>query len=599
MQIQEVYNHYNNIVEKNSALVKQQSKRIYSLGTARLILVLAAIATIVFWPESGWLAITVIIAAYLIPFIILMIWDSKLSAKRAYANALIKLCKDELAALNYDFSAFDGAPSKISVEHSFSLDLDLFGEQSLFQSLNRTVTHQGTQRLADWMLNPLSDKKHIADRQNTIQELATLTTLRQHFYITGKTKKTKQSDIPELERLVGSEVKLTGRIFWKLAVWTIPLLWLAFLALYIFTTTPAIMGLLFFLFCMFFANCKAKYVNRLHAETDKMDKLLAVYSQLIEIIEKNSFKSPVLVNLKKQLERTGTKPSDAIKKLSQQISALDQRGNMFIATLNLFVMRDIRIVLNIEQWKKTYKQEIEKWIDALANFDALLSLGGFAFNHPTYVYPEIADSYFIMKGTALGHPLLHRDVCVCNDISIADASQFMIITGANMAGKSTYLRTVGVSYLLACIGAPVFAKELTVYPASLVTSLRTSDSLAANESYFYAELKRLKWIIDRLKSGEKLFIILDEILKGTNSVDKQKGSLALIRQLISYRTCGIVATHDLVLATLHDEYPEQINNYRFEADIDGDKLSFSYQLQEGVAQNLNAYFLMKSMGITV
>lgn len=144
-----------------------------------------------------------------------------------------------------------------------------------------------------------------------------------------------------------------------------------------------------------------------------------------------------------------------------------------------------------------------------------------------------------------------------------------------------------------------FAKELTVYPASLITSLRTSDSLAANESYFYAELKRLKNVIDRLKNGEKLFIILDEILKGTNSVDKQKGSLALIRQLVSYKTCGIVATHDLVLATLHDEFPELINNYRFEANINADKLSFSYQLQEGVAQNLNAYFLMKTMGITV
>ena len=599
MQIQEVYTYYNKAVEENGSLAKQLGKKLHTLGTVRLVLVLAAIATVILWPGAGWKTITAIIAAYLIPFVVLIAWDSRLAAKRAYANALVKLCTDELSALNYDFSAFDGASSKMSVEHSFSLDLDLFGEQSLFQSLNRTVTYQGKEKLAQWMLNPLTDKKQITDRQQAIQELSQHTVLRQHFYITGKEKKTKSNDILELGHLVGSQTRLSGRIFWKLAIWAVPLLWLTLLALYIFTAIPAAIGILFFLFCMFFANIKTKYVNKLHAETDKMDKILSSYSRLIGIIEQSSFTSSLLANLKKQLERTGIKPSDAINKLSQQIAALDQRGNMIIATLNIFLMRDIRIVLAIEQWKEAYRHEIEKWIEALGDFDVLLSLGGFAFNHPTYIYPEIAGSYFVMKGTALGHPLLHRNTCVCNDIAITEAPQFMIITGANMAGKSTYLRTIGVSYLLACIGAPVFAAKLTVYPASLVTSLRTSDSLAANESYFYAELKRLKWIIDRLKSGEKLFIILDEILKGTNSVDKQKGSLALIRQLISYQTCGIVATHDLVLATLHDELPEQVSNYRFEADIDGDKLSFSYQLQEGVAQNLNAYFLMKSMGITV
>lgn len=168
-----------------------------------------------------------------------------------------------------------------------------------------------------------------------------------------------------------------------------------------------------------------------------------------------------------------------------------------------------------------------------------------------------------------------------------------------MAGKSTYLRTIGINYLLACIGAPVCATELTVFPAAMVTSLRTSDSLKDNESYFFIELKRLKMIIDRLQNGEKLFIILDEILKGTNSEDKQKGSLALIRQFMTYQTCGLIATHDLILGNLRDEHPDNIENFRFEADIEGDKLSFSYRMKEGVAQNMNACFLMKKMGITV
>ena len=192
--------------------------------------------------------------------------------------------------------------------------------------------------------------------------------------------------------------------------------------------------------------------------------------------------------------------------------------------------------MRLENWIQQHAEDIPRWFDALGRFDAYSSLGGFAFNHPGYIYPEIADAYFKMSGKALGHPLLRRDVCVRNDISIEKSPWFLIITGANMAGKSTYLRTVGVNYLLACIGAPVYADSLTVYPAKMVTSLRTSDSLVSNESYFFAELKRLKMIIDRLHQGEKLFIILDEILKGTNSIDKQKGSLALMKQLVSYQT---------------------------------------------------------------
>ena len=203
----------------------------------------------------------------------------------------------------------------------------------------------------------------------------------------------------------------------------------------------------------------------------------------------------------------------------------------------------------------------------------------------------------ILKLKGVFHPFLKKPVG--NDIVVDKDSNVIFLTGANMAGKSTYLRTVGVNYLLACVGAPVCAESLRVFPAALVTSLRTSDSLVSHEAYFFAELKRLKMIIDRLQRGEQLFIILDEILKGTNSEDKQKGSLALMKQLVRYRSCGIIATHDLVLGTLADEFPGAIENYRFEADIVDDELRFSYRLQPGVARNMNACFLMQKMGITI
>ena len=295
----------------------------------------------------------------------------------------------------------------------------------------------------------------------------------------------------------------------------------------------------------------------------------------------------------------GQTASSIIKKLSGHIGALNQRFSAIGVILNIFTLRDTRMAIKLEKWKIEHGEDTERWFEALALFDAYCSLGGFAFNHPEYIYPEIADVYFKMEGKALGHPLLRRDICVKNDIEIRKSPWFLIITGANMAGKSTYLRTIGVNYLLGCIGAPVCAASLTLYPARMVISLRTSDSLASNESYFFAELKRLKMIIDRLQQGEQLFIILDEILKGTNSIDKQKGSLALMKQLVANQACGIIATHDLALGELEKEFPNQIKNYRFEADIQDNELTFSYQLREGIAQNMNACFLMKKMGITV
>jgi DNA mismatch repair ATPase MutS len=330
-----------------------------------------------------------------------------------------------------------------------------------------------------------------------------------------------------------------------------------------------------------------------------MERVLRVYSQLMEQVEKEPFCSDELASVQQRLVTREGKASRAIRRLSRIVGALDQRFSMAGLLLNVLYLRDMRQAMALERWLKTHARHFEAWFEALAATDALCSLGGFAFNHPDYVYPDLAEGGFRMEGKALGHPLLHREKCVRNDVLLPRSPYFLVITGANMAGKSTYLRTVGVNFLLACMGLPVCADSLTVCPASLMTSLRTADSLTANESYFFAELKRLKTIIDRLHAGEELFIILDEVLKGTNSKDKQKGSLALVRQLIAQKTCGLIATHDLLLGTLEEEFPGEVENYCFEADISGDNLLFTYRLRKGIARNMNACFLMKKMGITL
>ena len=558
-------------------------------------------AIVVLWLswEQGWgvrLGVFLICAIFYIP---LAIHHNRLSHAKDCEELHQKLCHDELNGLNYNFSAFDGAPDEINQDHSFTLDLDIYGTDSLFQSINRTVTHPGKAMLIDWLDHPLSDKDSILCRQAAIRELSEKTPLRQEFFVQGMLNKGGADDAGMLTRLSQMPVFFANHIFWQLSVWFIPALWLGALAGLAAGWLPyqalgpcALLGAVI-------AYSKVKQIGRLHHIVNQAERILKSYARLMECIEQARFSSELLLKIRQQLVCGKISSSEAVRQLSAHISILDQRGTFTAVLLNIFNLREIRAAIAIERWSMTFGTQMESWFDALARFDALSSLAGFAFNHPDYVFPVIVDSYFCMKGRQVGHPLLHRDTCVRNDIQIDRSPSFMIVTGANMAGKSTYLRTVGVNFLLAKIGAPVCAENMEVYPAQLVTSLRTSDSLTGHESYFFAELKRLKMIIDRLQAGEELFIILDEILKGTNSADKQKGSIALMKQLVSHKTCGIIATHDLAVGSLEKEFPEEIGNYCFEADICEDRIVFTYLLRKGIAQNMTASFLMRQMGITL
>ena len=574
-------------------------KNIHRVGTVRLLLFAAALVTVWFCRDSSWLIWAGILMIYAIPFTVLMVYHTKLFHRKEYAEVMIQLNENELKGIDNDFSAFDGSAASTDYHHAFTLDLDVFGDQSLFQSLNRTVTQPGKRCLIDWFTRPLDHKRTILIRQQAVEELTGKKHFRQHFYVTGRLQKTAGECIEQLHNLSERTTHFSQNLFWKIGIWVVPVLWTGVITCIAASILPLSIGALMFAFAFFLANIKTLQIRKLHQSVEKIESILLTYSKLIEQIEQESFNSEWLKSNQQLLQTRGKRASKAIRQLSKIIGALDQRNSLTGALLNLLYLRDMRHAMQLERWVDTNKNDFAGWFESLACMDAMCSLGGFAFNHPDYAYPEIADTYFGMKGKQLGHPLIHRDLCVRNDLLIEKNPYFLIVTGANMAGKSTYLRTVGVNFLLACTGLPVCAESLTVYPAHLVTSLRTADSLTANESYFFAELKRLKMIIDRLNEGEELLIILDEILKGTNSEDKQKGSFALMKQLISQNTCGIIATHDLLLGSLAQDFPEEIKNYRFEADISGDELAFTYRLREGIAQNMNACFLMEKMGITM
>lgn len=596
MTLEEVKESYFKIVSIQTKKLDKLKKQIFRIGTLRLIIVLAAIAAIyLLWGNIQLIIFAVFIA--IVIFLPLLKYHNRLFLAKKYTELLLENATNELKGIDYNFAAFDGAPEKTDANHRFSFDLDIFGNHSFFQSINRTVTNYGKDRLADTLTNPSENKEDILLRQEAIKELSEQHELSAHFIAMGQMHSTGHLDVENLARQFAETKKLSTNLFYKIALWFVPAIFVILLLLLILNIISETIFIIGWFVLIAIASTSLKDINRKLNLFEKKVNTLKTYATLFNIIEESSFRSNFLTDIQTTLNKQG-KASLAIHKLQSHVNNLNQ-GFTFIGILllNPSMMWTIRYAVKIENWMKKNQDNISNWFDALSQFDSLLSLSVFAYNHPDYTYPQ-PENEFIFEGKALGHPMLNRDKCVRNDIYIRKDSYFLVVTGANMAGKSTYLRTIGINMVLANIGAPVFAASLRFYPYRLVTNLRTSDSLNDNESYFFAELKRLKMIIDRLQAGERLFIILDEILKGTNSEDKQKGSIALMKQLVSLNGNGIIATHDLALGELESEFPDNIKNYRFEADIQKDHLTFSYKIKEGVAQNMNACFLMKKMGIT-
>ncbi|MDR2473818.1 MAG: DNA mismatch repair protein MutS [Tannerella sp.] len=589
-------NFYEDLIRKYADRRDKLKQTSYRYGTVRLVVFVAAVVTLYLLRAESSAILGSVAAAYIIAFIMLVIRHNKISEQLNYVNEALKLNTDELSALKYDFSAFDGATEMTDIQHPFAADLDIFGQQSVFQSINRTVF--GKRRLADMFLNPLTEKADICETQSAVRELSQKTDFRQHFCITERVAKPTDS-LNMASAFNGSASRINHLRFWHIMSVIVPLLWLAGVIAYIANWAPVSIFGWIFTFALIATTIPQKRINTLYKSFDKTDKILQTFSNLLQTLENEPFESEYANRIKAciKADGRGESASQAIKRLSVIVGALDQRFSLGGLVFNFLFFRDIREAIKLVRWSSANGNRIGEWLDALAEIDALISLGNFAFNHPDYVYPSISDDYFTFDGSELGHPLLAADKCVKNDLKLIGAPDFVVITGANMAGKSTYLRTAGVNFLLACIGAPVCAKMLTVSPANLFTSLRTADSLTTGESYFFAELKRLRMLIDHLQAGEKMFIILDEILKGTNSADKQRGSLALMRQLTALKTCGMLATHDLTLGELENEFPQTIRNFCFEVDISGDMLAFTYQIRPGIARNMNASLLMKKIGI--
>lgn len=596
MTIQERTQSYKVLAHNCQQKINRLEKKIYFIGTLRLVIFIVAMIMVYMLVHQLNLLALLLLLTFVI-FILLMKIHNQLLEEKEAEEFLFHLAGNELKAFDHDFTAFDGAPEKIDPSHSFSFDLDIFGERSLFQQINRSVLSIGKEKLTEMMLSPLTKKEAIEKRQEAVRELAGKEDFTLRFRVAGM--KTASSDLTHRDYLpvTDSGKRLRHRLFWEIAVWAIPSLYVIYAVLWLTKILPGSLFFYLYLFTLMLSLVPFKKVKETWLLFDKKSKRLNAYAGLLKVVEAETFGSSLLQTIQKQLT-TPKKVSIVIRELSEYCHNLDLGFTIAILFLNPLLLWTTRYTLKIEHWMREHGDHVDGWFRFLAEMDALISLGTFAINHPDYSYPVVSDRYCFV-GEGLGHPLIPRDQCVKNDISVTRRSFFMIVTGANMAGKSTYLRTIGVNHVMASVGMPVWARRMVFYPGNLLTNLRTADSLVNHESYFFAELKRLKMIIERLEGGEEgLFIILDEILKGTNSEDKKKGSLALVKRLITLRGNGIIATHDLSLGEMENEFPDQIKNYHFDAMIEGDLLTFDYQLQEGIAINMNASFLMKKMGIT-
>lgn len=590
-------NHYTERLSLTKGQLQQVKKQIFRISMLRLTLFIAGVAGIYFFFSQTPLLIVCICLTFL-PFFILVKVHNRLFIRKEWLETQARIIQEELQALSGDYSSFEDGKEYVNPEHPYSFDLDIFGRRSLFQSINRTCTFFGKVRLAEWLQNHLHEKTSIEKRQEMIREISEHTLFREQFRVAGLVHHSQSSDAEKIQAWSQSPAQYLHAGWVKAFIWGVPvinsLLLITSLAGW---TSFSWLGLSFgiFLVLSFGIIKRATYIQETYG---KQLKSLNGYARLITLAKAEEWKSAGMQELMERFNLNGQSPVQALQQLSKELDRLDLRNNQFLyVLLEGSIFFQLQEIVRIERWKVRYGQHISEWLETVGELDALCSLGTFAYNHPQYTYPELTEKPFCFLATQMGHPLMPASQCVKNDATIPSRPFFLIITGANMAGKSTYLRTIGVNYLLACIGAPVCCERLKLYPNQIITSLRTSDSLSDNESYFFAELKRLKRIIDLLNQGQQLFIILDEILKGTNSMDKQKGSFDLIRQFMQLKANGIIATHDLLLGSLIKQFPEEIRNYCFEADIKENELTFSYKLREGVAQNMNACFLMKKMGI--
>ncbi|RTY81006.1 DNA mismatch repair protein [Flavobacterium sp. LS1P28] len=571
------------------------NKKYNSISILRLLSIVLFLVSIYYYIKNSEI-IFIIAAIFLFGlFVVFMRIHSKLVFEKHVNQALLDINENEISYLERNKIPFENGQEFNDFHHPYAYDLDIFGEHSLFQNLNRTATFIGKKTFANQLLSILPNEEILRNHQ-AVKELTKKLDWRQEFLAFAKISNDNQSNYETLLKWCTFNSTPLAKMSVFISYFS-PLLFLGVLIAYLVTSTTVFASVLSYLF-VFNLIVLGRFMKRIQAEianSTNIDKTIHQYSLLLQKIENESFQSKKLIDLQQKLMFKKENASVHLKQLAGLFSNMDSISNFVTAIVfNGTFLFNLHVLKSLIQWKKDHAQALENWLEVIGEFEMLNSLANFSYNNPEFVYPTL-NSNFEIDFKDLSHPLLNEKTRVGNDVRFHPES-FMILTGSNMSGKSTFLRSLGINMVLSGIGSPVCARQASVHPLPVLVSMRLSDSLSDSESYFFAEIKRLKQIMDELEN-RPAFVLLDEILRGTNSDDKRNGTIEVVKKVIGKKAVGAIATHDIEVCLTTNEYPNILTNKCFEVEIINDELHFDYKLRDGICKNRSATFLMKKMGV--
>lgn len=593
-----IYKNYKSRLDESAKSAASLKSNYTSLSWARVILfVSATIGFIVFADEKNGAAMIITVAIAIVGYLILLKRHAKVRFELKLAQAREQINSDEIRRLNNDLNDFEDGKKYYNAIHPYHEDLDIFGKHSLFQFVNRTSTFLGERTLAEWFGTGASPKE-IKERQESAQELSPAIDFRQDFEAFGKANTDTDIDHQPLLDWLKEDSTLKNPGLYKTILAVLPLGMVATIVLssldLMQTGVPVLIGIV----NVVVLGSVFSKVQEISKRTESGYKSLSAMRHHIQLIEGANFSSEKLQSLKNTVVNDKAQASKIIKDLELILDNLQNRINVFYIVLDILLLLDVFWYLKIADWKTKNSADIKTWFQTIGELDALISIGGFTYSNPDFTFPTISNKHFDIEALGLGHPLIKDKNRVSNDFEFQGQGGICLITGSNMSGKSTFLRTVGVNCILGLMGAPVCAKKMTVSPLNVFTSMRSQDDLEENVSSFYAELKRLKQLLGSINDDMPVLFMIDEVLKGTNSKDRHKGALALIKQLNAAYAFGFVSTHDIELGTITNEL-KGVKNYSFNSEIVGDEIKFDYTLTPGICKSFNATKLMQKMGIDI
>jgi DNA mismatch repair ATPase MutS len=594
-------NIYNKRMKRYENLKSKQKQTINFYSVLRLVIFISAfVLGIIFLRQNNYIFFGIGSLIFSLFFIVIAKKHGILIYKLKLCESMVLINEKSLERKQGKWKEFKDIGNEFIDESSnYSYDLDIFGKNSLFQYINQTKTYYGRYELKKILSEFPIDKEDIIHKQEAIKELASFIGWRQKLLALTSVREENLKSPEQLvvwskEKIDFYENKVVNLLVNILPIITIISGILHFAFNLLPYTVPAILFVCQIIITGYKFGERVEYLNALF----NYKKDIEIYWHIIEHIEKKSFNSVYLRNLKAELVNNKKEScTKSMKEFNKIVTKISDRKNMFYLIKNMFFLSDYKICNTLNKWKNNSGQNLQQWLSVIGKFEAVSSLAVINFDNPKWTTPQFTEGK-VIKGEKLAHPLITNNR-ISNYIDINEYSPVLLITGSNMAGKSTYLRTVGINLLLAYTGASVCASSFTCPLLNIYSCMRISDDIDQNISSFYGEIIRIKKIIDAVKRNEKVFFLLDEIFKGTNSIDRHTGAISLVNKLEKVGAVGLVSTHDLELAELEKTSKGKIKNYHFEEYYKDDKIYFDYKLKKGVCTTRNASYLMKMAGLEV